>query len=460
MAITTAPARFRSGTLSFSLGTVNIGSVEVSDISELTYEFDLKQAQSAINSIAIMPGSMTVSLWDNTSTGQSLYTILLGEIGTYSVSPPSLDVTMSFTPYGASASNTFPFQLQFSGVKTDYKTGITELLLLPPLQSDESYSSRYKNVGNTGWFDPVTSIYRVNVRALDGVTDTNYDAFLAGAFIEDYIRRFDPTAVSNVFNSGYDSIPMTPERFRPPGFYGTRTAFAFMNIDSAQPPPTSPVPPALSEVPVKSKVFSATAMEGAILGSAWSVNFYVNRLSNTVNKTLSNSDISDLSFVKSERQVNGVNVYVNISNIPTSPSPTQVMFKTGQFEGGFFTGAQFIGLDLISHAPHFARGNDDGDDGNRNVVNTFSGVASMNTNVQGLARAGAVAYSFAFGSYQGQAVEKIETTIQGVNKVLPHEVIKFDTTAPVDARNKHFRPSSLKYNFKQDTIKVTAYQIP
>ena len=458
MAITTAPARFRSGTLSFTLGTTNIGSVEVSDISELTYEFDLKQAQSAINSIAIMPGSMTVSLWDNTSTGQSLYTILLGEIGTYTVSPPSLDVTMSFTPYGASASNTFPFQLQFSGVKTDYKTGITELLLLPPLQSDETYRSRYSNLGNTiAGFDYATNIYHVNVRATEGVTVTNYDGFLAGLFLEDYIRRLDPTAVSNVFNSGYDSVAMTPAKFPPPGYYGVNTAFVFTNIETGN---ISAVNLALSNVPVRAKVFSATAMEGAILGSAWSVNFYVNRMTNTINKTLSNSDIADLSFVKNERQVNAVNVYINTGNIPTNPIPTQIMFPTGQYEAGYFAGQQFIGLDLQSHAPHMGRGNDDGDDLNRNVVNTDSTVATMNTNVQGLARAGAVAYSFAFGSYQGQAVEKIETTIQGVNKVLPHEAIKFDSTAPVDARNKHFRPSSLKYNFKQDTIKVTAYQIP
>lgn len=458
MAITTAPAIFRSGTLSFSIGTANVGMVEVSDISELSYDFDLKQAQSAINSIGIMPGSMTVSLWDNTSSGKSLYTILLGEIGTYSVSPPTLDVTMSFTPYGASASNSFPFQLQFSGVKTDYKTGITQVLLLPPLQSDETYRSRYSNLGNTiAGFDYATNIYHVNVRATEGVTVTNYDGFLAGLFLEDYIRRLDPTAVSNVFNSGYDSVAMSPAKFSPPGYYGTKTAFVFTNIETGN---ISAVPLSLSNVPVRAKVFSATAMEGAIIGSAWSVNFYVNRMTNTINKTLSNSDISDLSFVKNGREVNAINIYINTGNIPTSPSPTQIMFPTGQYEAGYFLAPQFIGLDLQSHAPQMGRGTDEGDNGDRNVVNTDSTAATMNINVQGLARAGAVAYSFAFGSYQGQAVEKIETTVQGVNRVLPHEVIKFDSSTPIDARNKHFRPSSLKYNFKDDTIKVTAYQIP
>ena len=458
--INTSPVTFRSGTVYFAIGATNTGLVELSDMSELAYEFDLKQAQSAINAIAIIPGSMTISVWDKTSKGVSLYDILSAEIGTYTVSPPSTDVKMYYTPHGQSTANTFPFQLQFSGVKTDYKNGITQLALLPPLQDNESYASRYKNLGNTiPGFDYDQTQFRVNVKAIEGVTITNYDGFRAGFFIEDFVNRIDDEATANVFVSGYNSITMTPTNFPVPGYNMNATAYVFTNIYTGN--GSTLLNLSLSDVPVKAKVFSAGIMEGAILGSAFGVNFYVNRMSNTINKSISNSDILDLSFVKNERQVNGINVYISTTNIATLPISTQIMFPAGSFEAGYFTGAQFIGLELLAHGPHMGRGIDIGDpDNTRNIIDTTSSAASMNTNVRGLAQAGAVAYAHAFGSYQGKSIEKVETTIAGVGRVLPHEVIRFDSTTPGATQNKHFRPSSLKYDFKDDTIKITAYQIP
>jgi hypothetical protein len=50
-------------------------------------------------------------------------------------------------------------------------------------------------------------------------------------------------------------------------------------------------------------------------------------------------------------------------------------------------------------------------------------------------------------------------TVLGVDKVHPYHAIKFTGDAPEVFKNKHFRPSSIKYNFKDDKTQITAYEI-
>jgi hypothetical protein len=53
----------------------------------------------------------------------------------------------------------------------------------------------------------------------------------------------------------------------------------------------------------------------------------------------------------------------------------------------------------------------------------------------------------------------IEFSIMGATMIFPWQTIQFDTRAPEKYRNRQFRPTSLKYNFVNDTVTVTAYQI-
>jgi len=53
----------------------------------------------------------------------------------------------------------------------------------------------------------------------------------------------------------------------------------------------------------------------------------------------------------------------------------------------------------------------------------------------------------------------IEFSIMGATMIFPWQTIQFDTRAPEKYRNRQFRPTSIRYNFVNDTVTVTAYQI-
>jgi hypothetical protein len=133
---------------------------------------------------------------------------------------------------------------------------------------------------------------------------------------------------------------------------------------------------------------------------------------------------------------------------------------------GSILGSQFFGLELIAHRPQFSRGvlKDDvqtppvSPPEYINCLLASTGSAGK-WNTNNVALGGATAYLGAF-DLSAQTSERIETTILGVDKVKPYQVLRFDTDTPSRFQNKHFRPTSIKYNFKDDTIKITAYKIP
>ena len=53
----------------------------------------------------------------------------------------------------------------------------------------------------------------------------------------------------------------------------------------------------------------------------------------------------------------------------------------------------------------------------------------------------------------------IEFTLMDAVSVLPWKTIQFDTRAPEKYRNRQFRPTSIKYNFTDDTVTIKAYQV-
>jgi hypothetical protein len=219
--------------------------------------------------------------------------------------------------------------------------------------------------------------------------------------------------------------------------------------------------PSTGEDSIRSKIVSASAMEGAIFGSAFSINFYSNRLTNRANVSLSNNDVTEIKSVRGSGKVNAINVTI-------TPTTTGLVYEstfvtTGAEVAGSPLGDQFIGLNLVAHGPQFSVGILDYDATNSppEYINCID--AQLNTlvvsNVQGLATAGASVYSSAFDASL-IVPTRIETTVLGVDKVKPHETIKFDTTAPARYQGTHYRPSSLKYNFKADTVTISAYKIP
>lgn len=443
--INTNPATLRSGTVWFEINTSNVGNVDLLELGDLSFEFDLKSAESSINSVAIIPGGVSIKTTDQTTNGTSLYQVLTGELANFLIAlTPTVDAKMYWRKHGATTPNTFPLQLQFSGVETDILRSTTSLTFIPPVQDNTNVRDFYPNV------DATQIVFRVN--------STNYNAYAFGDVLYDYVRRFDTsTGNTTVYGSGdgngnvlegslFAGYPRTVDLNPVSATNTIQYAFVNTNVVNSQ----------RQDDPIRSKVVSAAALEGAFFGSAFSVNFYMNRLRTNVNVELTNSDLQDIKYVKLDRQVNSVNVFLNVQ---TFNSNFQNLPEVSAEQGGYPLGSQFVGLDLQAHAPQFNRGlwSEFGATTTR-VINADAVSLDITTGL--IATTGAKAYSQAFSAYQVAGVpSKIELTVLGVDKVLPHQAIKFTGDAPEIFKNKHFRPSSLKYNFKEDKTQITAYEI-
>lgn len=62
-------------------------------------------------------------------------------------------------------------------------------------------------------------------------------------------------------------------------------------------------------------------------------------------------------------------------------------------------------------------------------------------------------------AYGASKARKIELTLLGIDTLKPYETLELDTSFPSLIQNQIFRPSSLTYNFNDDTIKVEAYRV-
>jgi len=318
---------------------------------------------------------------------------------------------------------------------------------------------------------PVSYPIRTIVNESPAPTLVQFEGYYMGDIIEAYIATLDSgVGNQNVYRSGYHGPSASTNYFPEPGFgrssdyevggdpayYVENTVYGFAN--------THGLTGGGGDDPIIGKVISAAGMEGAFFGSAFSVNFYTNRKNIRENVTLSNSDMSDMKIVRGSQQINAINVRIRPSTgIGTDYEPTFNLAQT-QLEGSPL-GSQFFGLELIAHRPQFSRGvlKDDvqtppvSPSEYINCVLASTGASGV-WNTNNVATAGATSYLSAF-DLSAQTSERIEATILGVDKVKPYQTLKFGSDTPSRFQNKHFRPTSIKYDFKQDTIKITAYKI-
>lgn len=459
--INTNPATLRSGTVWFQIETTNRCNTDLLDMSDLSFEFDLKSAEAVINSLGVISGAMSITVDDRT-TGNSVYSILFNEIGPSSANIVSnVNATMFFQKHGSSSNARFPFQVTLQGVEYDVINNKTRVQLLPP-----AWRATNCNVH----FEAMRTAYeeRTIRNEIQGSGATNVEGYYMGDVIEAYIATLD-TGVGNqnVYRSGYNGPTASTNYFPEPGFgrtsdytvggdpgyYEGNTVYGFANTHNRA--------GGGGNDSILSKVISVAGMEGAVFGSAFSVNFYTNRKNIRENVTLSNSDLSDMKIVRGTQQINAINVRITPGQIaPSNYIPTFGLAQT-QLDGSPL-GSQFFGLQLVSHRPQFSRGVLVVDGGYTPSEYINCELASTGTagtwNTNNIAIAGAITYLGAF-DLSSQTSERIEATVLGVDKVKPYQSIKFDTDTPSRFQGKHFRPTSIKYDFKNDTIKVTAYKI-
>jgi hypothetical protein len=438
--INTGIIRTATGEWWIELNTTANAIAEADDISKITYDFDLVDAQDAIEAVGVLPGAVSVSYNDTLNNLSSLYDTLEAEIGTPTGSGyPTIRAVLNRRPYGQSAIQKFPFQAQFVGVEHNELEGMTRVRLLPPTQDATTVQDYFENV--TGYL-PATSYPFVRSGSL--VTE----AYAPGDFIFSLIENMNPSgatptpylvASANVSQAGYgpfiysESTDITAEQ---------RNYFVLNSIATA---------PAFNNDRIYDKLRGMAGLDGAVYGSAFGVNFYVARTRTDSRVTLTFDDVVNLKLLPSQRDIITQTFVMNVNaGVTDLTSNTNVRNYNP-------SGARTVGIDYSAHIPILSKGTLNTATGN---VNAFGGTADIERITTNVAQN---AYAKAFGSQSWYAKQiRIELEVLNIDKIRPWQTFEFDASdpdIPDRYKNKVFRPSSLEYDIVQDKAVITAYQL-
>jgi hypothetical protein len=463
--LNTTPFTSLAGTVWIEIdagATVN-GTLDLLDMGEINYEFDLIPSDQEIKSIGGMPGATSIVLDDMISNRTSLYEALNDALGEYdglqTLDVPKAKVGLYLQDRKSSELYHFPFEFTVADIAIDERSKKTTIGLSP----------RTINLTVDQWkTNAITSNSPSRISFLTGdgsVEGATYfpNSWASGDFIYNVVEQLDtngntifisgdlgaaaslPNAVyvferltdilnspTNIFTSDYSSL-----------MFVTGTPMSFADSNS-----------------VFGKVQTFAGMEGAIFGAAFNYNYYINRLTNTINVNVSNNDLSDLKFQAHNRDVNGVSIsFTNTNKIDDTTNIGYDLPKITNATGGapgWLTGQRPMSTAFTGFYPYLNRGVYDAGD---NFVNGDNDSLAF-FNDQTLCRFAADVYSKVTGAYvSNRSLYKVDFEVLGATKIKPWEVIRFNETVPSRYWGKHFRPTSLSYDLKADRVRVTAYEI-
>lgn len=438
--INTAIIRTATGEWWIELETTANAIAEADDISKITYDFDLVDAQDAIQAVGVLPGAVSVAYNDTLNNLSSLYDTLESEIGTPSGSGyPTIRAVLYRRPYGETAIQKFPFQAQFVGVEYDELEGMTRVRLLPPTQDSTTVQEYFENV--TGYL-PTTSYPYYS----SGVYAT--DAYAPGDFIFSLIENMNPSgltptpylvASANVSQAGYGPFIYSEN---PDIAAEARNYFVLNTIATA---------PAFNNDRIYDKLRGMAGLDGAVYGSAFGTNFYVARTRTDNRVTLTFDDVVNIKLLPSQRDIITQTFVMNVNAGVTDLTSNT---NTRNYNPA---GARTVGIDYSAHIPLLNKGQLNTVTGN---VNAFGGTADIERITTNVAQN---AYAKAFGSQSWYAKQlRIEVEILNIDRVRPWQTFEFDASdpdIPDRYKNKVFRPSSVEYDIVQDKAVITAYQL-
>ena len=208
--INTNPATLRSGTVWFQIDTTNKSNTDLLDMSDLSFEFDLKSAEAVINSLGVISGAMSITVDDRT-TANGVYDTLLAEIGPSTTTYISnIPATMYFQKHGASSAVRFPFQVTLQGVGYDVINNKTQIQLLPPALRSTNCNVHFSNM-------PANYPMRALLRDAPGGTLVEFEGYYMGDIVEAYIATLDTSVGNqNVYRSGFNATFPNPALAEPP----------------------------------------------------------------------------------------------------------------------------------------------------------------------------------------------------------------------------------------------------
>lgn len=469
--INSVPKTSLAGTFYMEIDALGDANVEVQDFGRLEYEFDLVPTQATGARISGIPGTMTVKVWDKMSNQGSFYDSMESYIGEYDstndLTFPRANVNVVWTTRSENVQYKFPFSVAFNDIGLDERSQTATVKLQP--------KSTNINIGTWGatraplytsnevpyFYDTLTYLMNIDNCVPAGIAIYDIIGTLDTATnvinVYETAKNIGTIGVTGVYGSvvsNFGAFPLLPEL----AVYGNGSptpTFIFNGVTTASYDQSRTMQDVVKQY---------AAMEGAIFGSAFGVNFYINRTINTYNVEITNAELEDLSFVTVPRAYNAIG-YTTQANDKIRDgigfSNTNITFEAWR------DAPQTQQFKFTNYDPYMVIGCFEGDAGvsyGYSFVNN-SGPISANLAIRNFYQDALFTKSFqAFAAPLGitatnRSALKIEATLLGTDKIRPYEVIKFDNTVPIRYQGKHFRPTSLSYDLKADKVKVTAYQI-
>jgi hypothetical protein len=453
-------------------------NIVLQDVSTIDFEFDLVPTQQTGARVGGIAGAVTIKLWDEMTNRASFYDSMENYIGTYEnvtdITYPRANANLIWTSRYSGTEYKFPFNLSFAEVGINERSKLTTAKLTPKTVNTTIFEFGENRVNNIlpNNIPYAFSTYLMNID--NGV--------FASYAIYDTISTLNDT-FGVIYESAKNIGQVTVT-----SYYGTQTvnvgAFPFLSEASDYTNGTV-VPHFMfngvtstsyidaANVTMIDMVKKFAAMEGAIFGSAFNYNFYINRLSNVNNVVLTNSEMTDLSFIATPRAFNSI-VYTsrrtpntsvggilipdgevfsnsNVSFLAYRDAPQQQSFSFTNYDPWMVLGCLQYDPNASIYPPYTYVNNGIPIALNPNIANNYQD-ALFFTSYK--------AFSGALGiSTTNKSAMRIELDVMGVEKVKPWEVIRFNETVPSRYWGKHFRPTSLSYDLKADRVRITAYEI-
>lgn len=474
----------RAGNISFEIDAAGTNATfDVISMSTLDYDFDLVTSEDQLTYVASIPGAMTITAVDKLSNMGSMFTVIETGIGDYQNKEWYTVLTSNVNMVLYSRTNSlntyrFPFTIRYQDVRLDERSGHISLQMSP----------RYTNYTMFKWGQERSSIYAAtNIPIFDKTANRIYgdgsNTVLAGDFIYDVVSQYytGPSnsniynSASNIGNSGPLELMGGNEQIQT--FNGVAYGM-FPRLAEIKAYDYGTIVPNLQFDPAKTSDYDGVttfelvrrlaAMEGAIFGSAFSVNFYINRTSNANNVTISNNDIIDLSFEPVPRSISSVDIKYGVGG--TSQTVNAALNPISMRNATYIAwqdAPQKLTLNHINLTPFLTYGHLETNityaNGRSNSAIFRPGLTfseEFDAYVTNINKVALSAYGPALGLTQSEAaVYTIELSLIGAEKIRPYHAFQFDTSVPARYQNKMYRPSSISYDFMRDTVSLRAYEI-
>jgi len=472
MSLLVNPANVAAGLITINIDTASSPrNVDLLDVSALRYDFDLIGSEDD-TSVAGIQGEMQIRVDDLTSVLTSAYDDLKAAVGDYSgvenlSNAPKANATLNFTPRGSTTKYTFAFDVDFSGIAFDERTNSTSIRMIPRRPTTNAKQWTENVVRNPS--------PRVNVAFWNGtaINSSNQNFATVGDFIDTLVRELNPDSTTNIYDTR--TIPNHETKAFP-----TRADIKYTALV-----PANVLAPFIQGfdlgLTISKEIYPLlprfAGYEGAIFGSAFNVNFYTSRSINSRNQTLTADDVEDVKLVEGPTGLR--QVQMNVTN-SANQAISDDYFFLGNGNGtaaAFPFGSQNIAQKIQDYKAGQTVGT-----GGLIYVGNVALHSNINTNaipdldaasdrgnrtiyLENVLNVGAREFALSRGVIIADdgtinIGARIEMTVLGTNTVKPHEVVKFDNSLPGRFQNRHFRPSSLEYDLKEDKIRISAYEIP